>query len=353
MAISGQVYSGKKYSLFLGRQSNASSPLAMGTVQTTNGEFVELDVVNVTDIDFAGGLVNDRTLRTGQQIKKPTDHYVSEKGSTKAFNFEWVCSHREGIQILLELISEDVSSPYGIAGNFEPAIYSHGRDHSSDSKKPQFATVILKNLDSNKAAGQDRTMHSACLTNLSFSMDATSNGGRLIASGTFVTGYLVSTAASSVVPSGAENIFVKTIYDCTTKTVNGVDVVVKSFNIDLAYPMQRVGYQGNNGEPEVYSRAGEITCTGSINVLYDENSDGFLAEMLTNPTDGSSTGEAPIILSDNATVGSGNFAFEVLQAVLTGHNLTIEGAEEGMMVELTFEGTADTAENLFRVDVDN
>lgn len=346
MAISGQVYSGKKYSLFLGRQSNASTPVAMGTAQTANGEFVELDVVNVTDIDFAGGLVNDRTLRTGQQIKKPTDHYVSEKGATKAFNFEWVCSHKQGIQILLELISEDTSSPYGMAGTFEPAVYKHA------ATTGQMATIILKNLDSNKAAGQDRVMHSACLTNLSFSMDATANGGRLVATGTFVSGYLVSTASSSVVPSGSETTFVKTIYDCTTKTVNGADVVVRSFNMDLVYPMQRVGYQGSNGEPEVYSRAGEITCSGAITVLYDENSDGFLAEMLTNPTDGSGTGEAPIILSDNSTVGSGNFAFEILQAVLTGHNLTIEGAEEGMMVELTYEGTADGSENLFRVDID-
>ncbi|QDP55042.1 MAG: hypothetical protein Tp1111SUR768151_11 [Prokaryotic dsDNA virus sp.] len=352
MAISGQVYSGKKYSLFLGRQSNASTPVAMGTAQTANGEFVELDVVNVTDIDFAGGLVNDRTLRTGQQVKKLTDHYVSEKGSTKSFNFEWVCSHKQGIQILLELISEDVVSPYGIKGGFEPQVYSHGRDNSSDSTKPQFATIILKNLDSNKAAGQDRTMHSACLTNLSFSMDATANGGRLVATGTFVSGYLVSTASTSVVPSGQETTFVKTIYDCTTKTINGADVVVRSFNMDIAYPMQRVGYQGSNGEPEVYSRAGEITCSGAVTVLYDENSDGFLAEMLTNPTDGGGVGETPIILSDNATVGSGNFAFEILQAVLTGHNLTIEGAEEGMMVELTYEGTAFTNNNLFRVDID-
>jgi len=53
MAISGQVYSGKKYSLFLGRQSNASTPVAMGTATTTNSEFVELDVVTISDIDTA------------------------------------------------------------------------------------------------------------------------------------------------------------------------------------------------------------------------------------------------------------------------------------------------------------
>ena len=65
-----QVYSGRKYSLFLGRQTDASSPVAMGTAQSTNGEFVELDVASISDIDFTGGLVTDRTLRTGQQVKR-------------------------------------------------------------------------------------------------------------------------------------------------------------------------------------------------------------------------------------------------------------------------------------------
>jgi hypothetical protein len=30
----------------------------------------------------------------------------------------------------------------------------------------------------------------------------------------------------------------------------------------------------------------------------------------------------------------------------------MEGAEEGMMLELPFEGTAIAAENLFRIDID-
>ncbi len=344
--MADQVYSGKKYQVLLGRQTNASIPVNMGTAGAVDTEFVELDMASVSDIDFAGGLVTDRTLRTGQQVKKGTDHFVSEKGSTKSFNFEWVCSHKEGIQILLEMITENTSSPYALAGNHEPEIYKNA------AATGKLATIILKNLDSGASATQFRTMHSAALTNLSFSMDATSNGGRLVASGTFVSGYVVDTASSSVTNGHAQTAFVKTIYDCTTKTISGSDVVVKAFNMDIANPAIRVGYQGGNGEPELYSRAGEITCGGSITVLYDGTSDGFLATFLTNPAAGGAAGEAPIVLSDNATVGSGNFAFEVLQAVFTGHNLSIEGAEEGMMLELPYEGTAIGAENLFRVDID-
>jgi len=346
MAIAGVVYSGKQYALYLGRQTGASTPVAMGTPSGVNGEFVELDVVSITDVDFAGGLVADRTLRTGQQVKRRTDHYVSEKGATKTFNFEWVCSNLQGLQILCELLTEDTSSPYAVAGNFQPATYKHG------ATTGKLATIVLKNLDSDKAAGQDRVMHSAALTELNFAMDSTSNGGRLVVTGTFMTGYQVATAATSIAEATSETRFVPTIFDCTTKTVDSLDVVMKSFNMSVGYPCERIGYQGANAEAEMYSRAGEITCSGSMTVLYDTNSDAFLATMLTDPG-ASASNLAPIVLSDNATVGSGNYAFEVLQAVLTSHSLSIEGAEEGMMVEIGFEGTAAGSESLFRIDADS
>ena len=70
MAIAGQLYSGSKYQVLLGRQTAASSAVNMGTAGSTNSEFVELDMASVSDIDFTGGLVTDRTLRTGQQVKR-------------------------------------------------------------------------------------------------------------------------------------------------------------------------------------------------------------------------------------------------------------------------------------------
>ena len=338
-----QVYSGKKYSLFLGRQTDASTPVAMGTAQTANGEFVELDVASITDIDFTGGLVTDRTLRTGQQVKRLTDHFVSEKGSTKTFSFEWVCSHKEGVIMLLEMISDgDVATPFTILGNHEPATYSAGASTGA------LATIILKNLDSNKEAGQDRVMQDAALTNLSFRMEAGTSGGRLIASGTFMSGHTVSTASSSVVPSGTETSFVKSLYDMTTKTIDSVAVIVNSFALDITNPCVRVGYDAS-GDAEGYSRAGEVTCSGSMNVLYNENSDAFLATVLQNPA--TTAGAVAPVLFGDAAIGSGALGFSVPQAVLTSHTVSMEGAEEGMMLEVGFEGTALAAEKLYEIDV--
>ena len=340
-----QVYSGRKYTLLLGRQTDATPAVAMGTAQTDSTEFVELDVVSISDIDFTGGLVTDRTLRTGQQVKRFTDHYVSEKGSTKTFSFEWVCSHKEGIEILLELISDgDIVTPYTILGNHEAKTYANGETTGA------LATVVLKNLDSNKAAGQDRTMQDAALTSLTFRMDSGTSGGRLIASGTFMTGHTIDTASSSIDESslGTQTAFVKTLYDCTTKTINSLACVVSSFEVTINNPCVRVGYDAN-GDAEAYSRAGEVTCVGSMNVLYDENSDAFLATTLQNPASGGSV--VPILFAD-AAINSGDIGFSIPQAVLTSHNLTIEGAEEGMMVEVGFEGTADgSGQKLYEIDI--
>ena len=60
---------------------------------------------------------------------------------------------------------------------------------------------------------------------------------------------------------------------------------------------------------------------------------------------------APVLFAD-AAIGSGAIGFSIPQAVLTSHNLTIEGAEEGMMVEIGFEGTADGgSEKLYEIDI--
>tara|TARA_R110000787_G_scaffold152079_3_gene265883 strand:- start:2717 stop:3745 length:1029 start_codon:yes stop_codon:yes gene_type:complete len=338
-----QVYSGKKYSLFLGRQTDASTPVAMGTVQSTDNQFVELDVASITDVDFTGGLVTDRTLRTGQQVKRLTDHYVSEKGSTKTFGFEWVVSHKEGLMILLELISDgDVTTPYTILGNHEPQTYAAAATTGA------LATIILKNLDSNKEAGQDRAMHDAALTNLSLRMEAGTSGGRLIASGTFMSGHTVNTASSGVSASGTETSFVKTLYDMTTKTIDGVAVIVNSFSMDITNPCVRVGYDAS-GDAEGYSRAGEVTCAGSMNVLYNENSDAFLATVLQNPA--TTSGAVAAVLFGDAAIGSGALGFSIPQAVLTSHTVSMEGAEEGMMLEVGFEGTALATEKLYEIDV--
>ncbi len=324
MAISGSVYSGSQFELYLGLQTGATTPVAMGTAGAVNGEFVKLDMASVSDIDFSG-IVQDRNLRTGQQIKKPTDHYASQNGATYTLAFEWVVSHKEGLLKLLQLISEDSTSAYSVAGTFSQSIYQDG------ATTGELATLII----SNPNTSDDRVMHSAALTELNFSMDAGSDGGRLKVSGTFISGYNPTIGANTVVPSGTETAWIKTIHSCTTRTLGGSDIVAKSFNLNLSYPCV---WSGSTANAEYYSRAGELMASGSINAKYDGNTDGEIAHFFT-------AAEKAIALGDGSTIN-----FSCPQVIYTGYNTTFDG-EEGAFVEVPFECVALGAELLYEITI--
>ena len=326
-AVSGNVYSSKQFELFICDQTT------MGTAMTTsaNDSFVKLDVTSMSDIDYGGGLVQDRTLRSGQQIKKSTDHYVSQKGSSASFQFEWVVSHKQGLDLLLKLATEDSASDYQRVGSATSAVYNHG------ATTGEYATVII----SNPLVSDDRVMHSAVLTDLSLSLGSDS-GGRLVASGTFYSGYLVSRETNAVAPNGTETAYVKTIYDMDVKQMNvkgatgsGVlDVVCSSFSFNINHPAVRVGYQGANDEAEQYSMSGEYVASGSITVKYDENTEQELAGFLNGRTNA-------ITFGDDASGGSPTLLFVLPAVVYTGYNVDLGDNEAGAFVEVPFECTAD------------
>ena len=328
MAISGNVYSGKQFELFLSLQTGASTPVNMGTAGAVNGEFVKLDMASISDVDFSG-ITQERTLRTGQQIKKPTDHYVSQNGGTYTLGFEWVVSHKEGLQKLMQLISEDTASDYDVAGTFSPAVY---KDSASTG---QLATLII----SNPNTGDDRVFHSAALTELNLSMDVGTEGGRLVVSGTFFTGYNPTLGTNTVAPSGTQTSYKKTLFDCSTKQFKEAstnqDVVMRSFNLAIGYPCVVVGSGAN---AEAYARSDEYTASGSANIKYDGNTDGMIAHFL----DGS---EKVITVGDGSTID-----FSLPQVVYAGYNLSLDDAE-GAFVEIPFECVADGSELLYSIKV--
>jgi len=334
MAINASVYSSKQFELYIALQD------VMGTPNTTVGEFVKLDVVNVSDVDFGGGLVQERNLRTGQQVKKITDHYVSQKGASATLQFEWVVSHKEGLIQLMKLISEDAGTPFVWAGSQSAGTYVPGDDGASPPVSlttGKIATVIV----SNPNTSDDRALQSCALTELTLSMDSGSEGGRLVASGTFYTGFPPTVSANALdvgASGGAETAYVNTIFDCNVKQLGGMDVVAKSISTTVSYPCVRLGFD-SSGDAEQYSRSGEIVCSGSTVVKYDANTDQELGFFLA--------GTSKAVTFTNGTA----FGISVPQSVYTGFNLDLGDNEEGVFVEVPFEGTAVGAQNLYSIIV--
>lgn len=322
MAIDSSVYSGSQFKLYIAEQA------LLGTANTTAGEFVVLDVTSVSDIDYSG-IAQDRTMRTGQQVMRPSDNYVSEKGAVYSMNFEWVISHQEGFEMLLAGVTEDAASPYGVTGDFTPPVYTHGAGTG------KFYTVII----SSPAANEDRLMHSAVLSNLSIVADSASDGGRIKVSGTLFTGYKPTVAANAIVPSGTETVFIPLICEAsTTKQYAGADLVLKSYQFDFTYPASRLGWQGADCEPESYSRSGAYVLGGSFVAKWDANS---------QPAEGNFKDGSVAALLFSGT----SLSISVPQAEVLPFQPDFAPNDDGVFSTIPFSGTALDSQDLFVITI--
>ena len=98
-----------------------------------------------------------------------------------------------------------------------------------------------------------------------------------------------------------------------------------------------------DAEPEDYVR-NRVDVTGSINVKMDDTSVAQLPFWLAGTS-------KSILVGDEGTAGGGSATdifFEVAQAKYTGHNVDI-ASEEGVFIELPFQGTATGSEKLISV----
>jgi len=422
MAINTSVYSGKKFNLHIAiEQGN------MGDVEDTVGNYFTLDCENISDVNWTAGLETSSIHRSGQQMLKPADYTTTLANSFWTYDFEWVVSDLTGLQILTRLISGDSGTTSDgnatVVNTFAPAVYADGAGTG------ELASLIIENPNTN----EDRIVYGAALTNLTLKMDSGSHGGRLVASGTFYTGYppLIGADTLDVAGSGgAKTSYVRTLSQMTTKSMGGTDMVMKSWELNFTYPCVRVGSKksatqaygnwasgqlagtttsdvsnqvnassstfitdgvtpgmiirntaadpdkygrilqvysetqlyiadyntgtvgydvcptGNEafviyaeGVPEGYSRSGQITVSGNVNVKYDANSTLIGMRTLTNYPN-------TIDISNAAT--NNDFIIDINQAHFTDFSLDT-GAEEGAFVTIPFDLTAGTSQNLYSI----
>ena len=281
MAINTSVYSGKKFTLALAIEDGN-----MGDVEDTAGNYVLLEVENVSDVNWTAGLETSSIHRSGQQMLRPGDYTTTLANSFWTYDFEWVVSHEEGLQKLMQLISGD--SGVGSDGNatlansFAPAVYADGAGTG------ELASLIISNPNTN----EDRLVYGAALTNLTLKMDAGTHGGRLVASGTFYTGYPPLIVANGYTPGVSRTSYVRTMSQMTKKQLAGTDMVMKSWELNFTYPCVRVGSKKSatmaygqwnsgalTGTTSSDSGSGVLTASGSTFIA-----DGVTAGMIVQNT---------------------------------------------------------------------
>ena len=136
-------------------------------------------------------------------------------------------------------------------------------------------SIIIENGGHNAPAGADKDMvFKGCMcTGLTFSGDIASNGGVVMCTATFTTGYLPTattninyTVATAV--SAQQTMF--NMHDLTTTSLASQDLILHGFELSIARPVTRVSFKdGANFNPYGYT-LGAYEVTGSLTCKRDD-----------------------------------------------------------------------------------
>ena len=322
------TYSGNQFLVYVGLNDGYNFGIE---TQEADGSLHRWNLDTVNDIDFSGGVIQEYINRTGQRITRETDVFTTRNGGTYSWAFDWLVDSEEILQFLVKSsIEATATGLINVTGSS-----THATDYVVGSASANTLQVCIVNPD----ASETRVLHSAVVTDLTLSMDAGTNGGRLRASGTIWSGFQPNVTTNAVVDgSTASNTdFNQGLFDCHTCEIATAQVTMKSFSFTISHPAARVGFaiaNANDGEPQEYMR-NRLEITGSLNAKMDDTVVAQQAFWLAG------TSKAILVGDEGTPTGSGatKIFFEFPTVKYTGHNVDL-GAEDGVFIELPFTATA-------------
>lgn len=325
-------HSGKGYGVIIGIEDIGETSGKIGTA-TVTGDFVtntkiQYGLPTVNDIAWDASVQRTEIIRSGRTSLRSEDIVQHYGSGVWTWDFDWPVDNEIGLQNLLNLMyPSSATTPASTDGWVIPANpttvdYSHAIATGAD----RCASVIIQSPE----ADEDRHMHSAILQTLTLSMSADTNGGRLNASGQFMSGYKPVVGPNTHTADSSPSNFAKTLFDCDTHTINSQDVAVRAFSITISRPATRVASQGTDGETDGYVRGGPLSITGSATVKADHGSmDLLTGGFIDNAI-------CPIVFADSSVATE--LTINMPSCHLSGHNLDM--AEDAVFVEIPFTATS-------------
>ena len=126
--------------------------------------------------------------------------------------------------------------------------------------------------------GTDMYFTSCLCTGLSFSGDISGNGGVVLCTATFQTAYAPTQATLSFSGGGGTHTVISdqttmfNMHDLTVETLNEQDLLLYGFELAIARPVNRIGFDnGSNFKPQGYALGG-YEVTGSLTCKRDAES---------------------------------------------------------------------------------
>ena len=334
----GRAYSGREFSAIVGIADNdaGSSVGAVGAAtQDANAVsaskfLMRADAVNM--FDYSAGYSRAEVARAGSRSLRAED-IVNHYGSgVFTWNFDWLVDNEKGIQNLVELMYPSHGGTITTSITYPAAPTVNDLSHAETAETVSKLAFILL---TNPLASRDHYMHSANLQELTLSMSAGTDGGRLRASGQFMSGYKPLIETNAIAADTTASDYAKGLFDCTTSTFGGDAAVVSDFSLTISNPANRVGYQGSAGETDGYIRGGAFSITGSITMKSDS------LQQVNDDTFWKANTTAAIVLGQGTNIDFNLPAVNV-------SNISYNMADEGVFQTVDFTATsgADAGGNL-------
>ena len=241
----------------------------------------QLPIVQVQKPTF--NITRESRLLSGKgSIKNATDTIISQKGGTVTMPFEMIATP--------ELLSQHlclVGQEHSESGSGGSEV--HTTEFDGSSNKTSVGTATSGNLPHSvnlayyPAASEGIKVCGAVCSDLSISADYGSNSGFLSMGGTYYSGFSKPVSTSTALETDftianwtAPSTSYYHIGGLTTKTLDvegnaTQNLVLKSFNFNIANGVNRLGFDGN-GNAEAYALP-EYAITGSISLKYDDEFD--------------------------------------------------------------------------------
>ena len=245
----------------------------MGTTSLATADSIEMPLTDYSFDEIHKHSLSVAPPRTGSGSFTQSDDMVKWQRHDRMFDIS-ITFHAtaQAINRICLALFEDGGSPNDLLGDMPDT--TDFRDGQSNTVP---VTIVFENASH---AGQDTDqIFTSCLcTGLTLTGDIGSNGGVVMCTATFQTGYTPTQASlhhtggggTHTLLSGQTTMF--NMHDLTVETLNEQDLLLYGFELAIARPVNRIGFDnGSNFKPQGYALGG-YEVTGSLTCKRDAES---------------------------------------------------------------------------------
>ena len=267
MAISTAFQTKQNTNVIIGTEAT------MGTTALATADSIEMPVTDYSFDEMHKHTLSVAPPRVGSGAFTQSDDMVKWQRHDRMFEIS-ITFHAtaQSLNRVCLALFEDGASPNALTGDMPD---------TTDFRDGQSNTVPVTLWFENSAhAGQDTDqIFTSCLcTGMTLSGDISSNGGVVMCTATFTTGYAPTQATLTFTGGGGTHTVVSdqttmfNMHDLTIETLNEQDLLLYSFELAIARPVNRIGFDnGSNFKPQGYALGG-YEVTGSLTCKRDAES---------------------------------------------------------------------------------